>query len=99
MESCFTFIVPKVSDYLILCVSLVIRTFQVDFEEIKDQYSYKEPLVCTFSLKKYETQPGDRVAIFKLGWASCKDYVRFEWVPLDANHVVFHGNLLSYYYI
>lgn len=65
-----------------------------------DQYSYNENLRCTYKFNDYTPQEGDRVAIFKLGWNFVKDYVVFEWAPLntdkDKKHsVVFKSKFLS----
>lgn len=55
--------------------------FQVEFTSILDQYSCNEDLIVNFEFGDYVPQDGDRIAIFKLGWSSVRDYVCFEWVP------------------
>ncbi|KAJ8978260.1 hypothetical protein NQ317_012618 [Molorchus minor] len=70
----------------------------VEFIDIVDQYSYNEDLECTFKFNDYTPQEGDRVAIFKLGWTLVKDYVVFEWAPIDTmvkvHSVIFNKHIL-----
>uniref|UniRef100_A0A6P7G2S6 Calcium-binding and coiled-coil domain-containing protein 2-like n=1 Tax=Diabrotica virgifera virgifera TaxID=50390 RepID=A0A6P7G2S6_DIAVI len=56
----------------------------VQFLDIQDQYYCNADLLCTFKFNDYVPQEGDRVAIFKLGWSFVKDYILFEWAPVDT---------------
>lgn len=59
----------------------------VIFTDIKNVYSYSEDLVCKFRLNDYSLQEGDRVAMYKSGWSSVKDYILFEWAPIDIPNI------------
>ncbi|KAI4457014.1 calcium-binding and coiled-coil domain 2 [Holotrichia oblita] len=71
----------------------------VEFTNIKVEYPDNECLKCTFKLLNYKCQEGDRIAIYKLGWNAVKEYIVFEWVPIndsdiDENYVVFNQSVL-----
>ncbi|CAG9812568.1 unnamed protein product [Phaedon cochleariae] len=71
----------------------------VEFLNVQDQYCFNEDLHCTYKFNDYSPQEGDRLAIFKLGWNFVKDYVVFEWVPVesvgeDIHLVVFNKHIL-----
>ncbi|KAK9708791.1 SKICH domain [Popillia japonica] len=72
----------------------------VEFTNIKVEYPDNECLKCTFKLLNYKCQEGDRIAIYKLGWNAVKEYIVFEWVPInddsdiEENYVVFNQSIL-----
>ncbi|RZC32008.1 calcium-binding and coiled-coil domain-containing protein 2, partial [Asbolus verrucosus] len=65
----------------------------VQFVEMLDQYHCNEDIECKYSFNNYKVQDGDRIAIFKMGWKSLRNYVLFEWAVdsprADVNSVIF----------
>ncbi|CAH0564357.1 unnamed protein product [Brassicogethes aeneus] len=78
--------------------SFVSMKHNVEFPSINDQYSCGEDLIVSFKFAEYMPQDGDRIAIFKLGWSSVRDYVCFEWAPTkligNLSSVVFKKDVL-----
>ncbi|KAK9887710.1 hypothetical protein WA026_000032 [Henosepilachna vigintioctopunctata] len=66
------------------------RESAVKFVNIEEMYSFKEDLICKFIPNHYTPQDGDRIAMFKLGWKSVKDYVIFEWAPVGIPETLEH---------
>ncbi|KAL3274590.1 hypothetical protein HHI36_015971 [Cryptolaemus montrouzieri] len=69
----------------------------VIFCDIEEMYSFNEDLVCTFIPNHYTPQDGDRVAMFKLGWKSVKDYILFEWAPTGLPETMEHKVIFDRY--
>lgn len=57
----------------------------VEFLDILDLYSFNEDLSCKYKFNDYTPKEGDRVAIFKIGWSLVKDYIVFEWAPVNIS--------------
>ncbi|KRT82271.1 hypothetical protein AMK59_3940, partial [Oryctes borbonicus] len=69
----------------------------VEFIDIKADYPDNQHLKCAFKLLNYKGQEGDRVAIYKLGWDTVKEYIAFEWVLVNntrENNVIFNQSML-----
>lgn len=69
---------------------------QVVFDNVRHEYSSNEDLLCEYHFNNYMPQEGDRIGIFLLGWTQCKDYLMFEFVPIDfgqppVNSVCFYS--------
>ncbi|XP_044758818.1 tax1-binding protein 1 homolog A-like [Coccinella septempunctata] len=71
----------------------------VIFVDIEETYSYNEDLICKFVLNYYTPQEGDRIALYKLGWKSVKDYVVFEWAPVGVPENVEHQVIFEKQYL
>ncbi|XP_022900374.1 calcium-binding and coiled-coil domain-containing protein 2-like [Onthophagus taurus] len=57
----------------------------VHFKDVEVEYIQGKPFKCCYSLMGYTSQEGDRIAIYKVGWNSVKQYFAFEWVPINNN--------------
>jgi hypothetical protein len=60
-------------------IALMSDQLTVRFVEVLERYPYNEDIECRYMLNNYKVQDGDRVAIFKMGWKSLRNYVLFEW--------------------
>uniref|UniRef100_A0A0A9X3V0 Tax1-binding protein 1 B n=2 Tax=Lygus hesperus TaxID=30085 RepID=A0A0A9X3V0_LYGHE len=55
---------------------------QVVFHDVCDLYPTDSDIKCRYTLTSdVSAQPGDKVAVFKVGWSSVSEYVTFERAP------------------
>ncbi|XP_045477866.1 calcium-binding and coiled-coil domain-containing protein 2-like [Harmonia axyridis] len=71
----------------------------VIFVDIEETYSYNEDLVCKFVLNHYTPQEGDRIALYRLGWKSVRDYIVFEWAPIGLPETIEHHVVFEKHYL
>ncbi|EFA08133.1 calcium-binding and coiled-coil domain-containing protein 2 [Tribolium castaneum] len=74
-------------------IALMADQLTVKFVDTLDRYPCNEDIECKYTFNNYKVQDGDRIAIFKTGWKSLRNYVLFEWAVdssvADVNSVVF----------
>ena len=80
------------------CVQILLIFLQVKFIEVLDRYPCNEDLECKYVYtRSAKVQDGDRIAIFKTGWKSLRNYLLFEWAmhstPAGLNSVIFCSKL------
>ncbi|KAF6204461.1 hypothetical protein GE061_002802 [Apolygus lucorum] len=55
---------------------------QVVFHDVCDMYPTDSDIKCRYTLTSdVSAQPGDKVAVFKVGWSSVSEYLTFERAP------------------
>ncbi|XP_063917503.1 calcium-binding and coiled-coil domain-containing protein 2-like [Zophobas morio] len=75
-------------------IALMAGQLNVKFIEVLDRYPCNEDLECKYVYtRSAKVQDGDRIAIFKTGWKSLRNYLLFEWAmhstPAGLNSVIF----------